>query len=205
LIVVDRPGAPQASVFYGAPIAAIGAPEHLAQMILRALLGGMRSSAFESRVRYEMGATWFGSAMMDVRAAGGILWWEASVAREQSASVLAALERYLRDLRDRGPAPTELEAAKSFVLRALESAGGVAGELAQIAAYRLPLDHLSTLRARIDAVSTDGVRAAVPEPGTMKAVIVGDLASLQGPLLNLGWGPIEVHDGDGKLLRTIER
>jgi hypothetical protein len=37
----------------------------------------------------------------------------------------------------------------------------------------------------------------------MKAVVVGDLASLRAPLLALGWGPIEEHDADGNVVRII--
>jgi len=32
---------------------------------------------------------------------------------------------------------------------------------------------------------------------------VGDLATLQGPLLSLGWRPIEVRDERGRVLRSI--
>jgi hypothetical protein len=38
-------------------------------------------------------------------------------------------------------------------------------------------------------VSADQVRAAVPDPGAVKVVVVGDLASLKEPLAGLGWGP----------------
>ena len=207
LIVVDRPGAPQASVFYGASIAPIDAPEQLAQLVLRNLLGGMRSSVLETRLRDELGATWFGDAKMEARLGAGMLWWEGSVARERTADALVALERRIRELRDRGPNPDELVAAKSIMVRSmprdLETVQGMASLFAEIAAYGLPGDRLRTLGARLDATSADAVRAVVPEPIRMKAVVVGDVASLRAPLLALGWGPIEEHDADGKVVRII--
>jgi hypothetical protein len=37
----------------------------------------------------------------------------------------------------------------------------------------------------------------------MKAVVVGDLASLRASLLALGWGAVEEHDANGNVVRTI--
>jgi zinc protease len=207
LVVVDRPGAPQASVFYGAPIAPIDSPQHLAVSIAGELLGGMRSSVLGRKLRDELGATWSGRARIEARSGAGLLWWEGSVARERTADTLTALESRLRELREQRPADDELAAAKALIARSLprglETVQGVRSAFARIAAYGLPGDSLQTLRARLDATSMDDVRAAVPEPSRMKAVVVGDLASLRAPLLALGWGAIEEHDANGNLIRTI--
>ena len=207
LIVVDRPGAPQASVFYGASIAPIDAPQQLAQLMVWKLLGGMRSSALETRLRDEIGATWFGQARIEARLGGGMLWWEGSVARERTTDALAALEHRIRELRERGPADDELAAAKALVGRSLprdlETVQGMTSRFAEIAAYGLPLDYFQTLGSRLDATSAKAVRDAVPEPGRMKAVVVGDVASLRARLLALRWGPIEEHDAAGNVVRVI--
>jgi zinc protease len=207
LVVVDRPGAPQTSLFYGGAIAPIDSPQELAQRIVWALLGGMRSSALETKLRDQLGATWFGSARIEARAGAGILWWEGSVARDRTVDALAALDQRVRELGDRGPAADELGAAKAFVARSLprglETVQGVTAMFANVAAYGLPLDSLQTLGARLDATSAVAVRAALPQANQMKAVVVGDLASLRGPLLALGWGAIEEHDADGNVVRII--
>jgi zinc protease len=207
LILVDRPGAPQASVFYGGPIAPIDGSQQQAQMVVWELLGGMRSSVLETRLRDELGATWSGEARISARLGGGILWWEGSVARERTADVLGALERRILELRDRGPAADELTAAKALLNRSLprelETVRGLTMLFGEIAAYGLPIDSLQTRASRLDATSADAVRAAVPEPSRMKAVVVGDVASLRAPLLALGWGPIEQHDAAGNFVRIV--
>jgi predicted Zn-dependent peptidase len=128
-------------------------------------------------------------------------------ARERAGDTVAALDRRIRELADRGPTADELGAAKAFMARSLprglETVQGMTSLFAEIAAYGLPVDNLQTLRARLDATSADAVRAAVPQAGRMKAVVVGDLASLRGPLLALGWGAIEEHDADGNVIRII--
>jgi predicted Zn-dependent peptidase len=120
---------------------------------------------------------------------------------------LEVFERRVRQLGEQGPAADELAAAKrsltSSLPHRLETVQGVVGEFVEMAAYQLPIDDLATLPARVEALGADDVRAAVPAPGAMKAVVVGDVAALRGPLLALGWGPIEVHDDDGNLVRKI--
>jgi predicted Zn-dependent peptidase len=129
------------------------------------------------------------------------------VARDQTAGALATLAAGVQRMRDPGPSAEELAAAKAMLIRSqprqLETMVGIVHAYAEIAAYRLPLDWLSTYGAQVQQVSLSEVRAAMPRPETMTTVLVGDLQSLQAPLLALGWGPIEVHDAKGKLLRTI--
>jgi len=40
---------------------------------------------------------------------------------------------------------------------------------------------------RIEETSLDAVRAAVPDPAEMKAIVIGDLATLRALLLALAW------------------
>jgi hypothetical protein len=36
----------------------------------------------------------------------------------------------------------------------------------------------------------------------MRVVVVGDLAALREPLTKLGWGPVEVRDPNGQVVRA---
>jgi len=207
LVVVDRPGAAQVTVMCGATAAPIGAPRHMADLVVRELLGGMPSSVIDTRLREQLAATWRGGARLFARADSGLLWWEGSVARDKVVGALSSLAVRARELRDGGPSPDELAAAKASVAgslpRTLETVNGVVLALSEIAAYGLPLDWLQTFEARVQAVSANDVRAAVPAPEAMTAVLVGDLGSMRAPLLALGWGAIEERDAVGKLVRTI--
>jgi predicted Zn-dependent peptidase len=87
--------------------------------------------------------------------------------------------------------------------RSLETATGVANAFAELFANDLPVDNLATLPARLEKVSASAVKAQVPDPTAMKAVVVGDLRTLRTSLLALGWGPIEVHDKDGNFVRML--
>jgi zinc protease len=209
LVVVDRPGAQQAKVLYGAVSPSVGSPDHPTDLLLRALLGGMRSSALATEVRDELGAAWRAGVDFANRPNAGLDWWYGSVAPERTAAVLATLDRRLGELRAQGPAPNELAAAKEAVVRSFphryETVKELVATVAQAEAFNLPLDNAGRVIAEVGAVSGDEVRAAVPDPAAVKAVVVGDLTVLGDSLLGLEWGPIEVRDADGRLLRTLAR
>ena len=207
LIVIDRPGARHAKVFFAAQTGPIDAPEHVAKLVVRELLGGMHSSAIRTKLRDELGFTWSGQAGINARPIAGVLWWEGSVPSDRTAAALAALHVRIAALRDSGPGAAELAAAKRSTAmaatRRFETAQGTTGLFGEIAAYGQPADFLATLYVRLEALPAEAVRAAVPAPDTMKAVVAGDLATLRAPLLALGWGPIAEHDADGNFVRTI--
>ena len=92
LVVVDRPGAKQAKVLYGAVAPAAGSPDHPAHLLMRALIGGMRSSALATELRDEIGATSREGVDFADRPGVGLDWWYGSVAPERTADVLATLE-----------------------------------------------------------------------------------------------------------------
>jgi zinc protease len=209
LVVVDRPGARQAKVLYGVVGPAAGSPDHPAHLVARALIGGMRSSALASELRDELGATWREGVDFADRPSVGLDWWYGSVATDRTAAVLATLDRRLRELRARGPAPDELAAVQGAMLRSInrryETLRLLVGNLAYAAAFGLPLDDASRVMTAAAAASAEEVRAAIPDPDEVRIVVVGDLGSLKDALLGLGRGPIQVNDAAGNPVRTLSR
>ncbi|HVR64807.1 MAG TPA: insulinase family protein [Polyangia bacterium] len=206
LIVIDRPRSAQALVLYGSTIAPVQSPQHLADFVAHELIRGRSSTPTAAKVR-AAGNNAPGETYQNIDRGGGISWWQASVTPDQAAPLLSALEARVRDLRDHGPTTGELAEVKDGLAsaqpRALETSPGLADSYAESAAHDLPPDHQATLHARLDAITPAAVKARVPDPSTMTAVVVGDLSVLRAPLLGLGWGPTEVHDKDGTVLGTL--
>lgn len=205
IVVVDRPKAPQAMILYATSVAPVGTPDYYADLLVHRLLGGMRSSGFGG-LRNE-DAIWNGRGHLEEGRRPGIFWWETNVARDRAAEVLTALASRIRDLHEHGPSADELVAVKGFVTRSLprslETVRSVADTFTGLAQLELPVDYLDAFRTRIGETSPEAVRAAVPDPAAMKAVVVGDLATLRAPLLALGWGPIDECDAEGNVLRRV--
>jgi zinc protease len=207
IVLVDRPGALQATVVFGATVAPTGSPQHVADVVLSEILGGMPSSQVTRLLRDRLGATALGSGQLAWKRGASLAYWQGHVDREKVTDVLRALDGRLRDLREHGPSPSELADAKArfagSVPRSFETTAGMVEMLAQIPTFGLPVDEFDTRIARIDALTAADVHAAVPSPEATRVVVVGDLASLLGPLRSLGWGPIEERDSGGALVRTI--
>jgi hypothetical protein len=92
----------------------------------------------------------------------------------------------------------------SRVARYHETAEASADRLAAEAEWKVPADYdQADYLARLERLSVADVRAAAPDPSMLKCVVVGDLATLRGPLLGLGWGDIEQRDVRGAVVRTI--
>lgn len=98
----------------------------------------------------------------------------------QRDDALRVVRKVLADFVAQGPTAEELEAAKkhltgSFPLR-LDSNKKIAGNLAVIGFYGLPLDYLDTFIQRVEAVTAEQIRAAFQrhvDPEALVTVIVG--------------------------------
>jgi zinc protease len=212
VIAVDRPGAPLATVFYGGLIPFGSAEQTAADMMAKDLIGGLPSSTLATTLREELGAVSKEDTRFWNRQTDGFMWWSGGVAPERLASALAALDSRVRELRERAAEPAELATARVAARRALpawlETTTAIARSFAEVVETRdlqAAADYFPRLAARIENIPWAEVRATLPDPRAVKVVVVGDLASLTAPLVSLGWGPIDVHDADGRLLRTIDR
>lgn len=99
---------------------------------------------------------------------------------DQAEQALQVLKQTLVDFVEQGPTTEQLTAAQKnitggFVLR-LDSNSKIADYLAMIGFYQLPLDHLDTFNARVEAVTVEQIKAAYKKrihPQKMITVLVG--------------------------------
>lgn len=99
---------------------------------------------------------------------------------DQAEQALEVLKQTLVDFVEQGPTAEQLTAAQKnitggFALR-LDSNSKIADYLAMIGFYQLPLDHLDTFNARVEAVTVEQIKAAYKKrihPQKMITVLVG--------------------------------
>ena len=201
LTVIDRPGAPQATVLYGATLSPPTASTFLADAVAIQLLGGMASSKLTQTLRYELGATAAGATSFWMHAGASYAAWQGSVDRDKAADVLATIAQRAADLRAGHLDLEELADAEERIARGperdFESVDGLISEFSILPLYGLPADEFSTRATRVLSLHADDVRAEVPAPETMKAVVIGDMSVLRPKLAALGWGPIGERDPTG--------
>ena len=207
LFVVDSPGAAQSVLAVGRLGVARKSPEVPALSILNAIVGGQFSSRLNMNLREDKGYSYgVSSEFRTLRAPG---WFEArgSVQTNVTRQSVEELRRELADLQ--GPRPLTDEEVDSAKRRAeygfpsrFETTFDVADQLAAIAAYELPDDHLATYLGRIAAVDRAEAQRLAAEhlkPASMTTLIVGDRAAIEPELKKLPDGAaVRFVDEDGE-------
>jgi zinc protease len=167
--------------------------------VMNTLLGGSFTSRLNMTLREAKGYTYGASSRFSFRRAPGPFTAAAAVRSNVTDSSLVEFFRELRGVRDVAVPDDELQRAKSYVELGLpgtlESTSQVAGSVAQLALFSLPLTELATYAAKVRAVTVADVqrvarRYLTPDQATV--VVVGDLASIRAPVEALKLGAIAV-------------
>lgn len=207
ITLVDKPGASQSVILAARYAGRPSDSDFAAFQLANQLIGGMFTSRVNLNLREEKGYTYGARTTTAYNLAG--TWWTAS-APVKAANTVDAMKELVAELGS--PAASEpitapeLDAARGglvygYPLR-FESPGYLLGQLENVWRYGLPGDWIDGYVGRMKAVTVDQAQAAWTsrvDPKALQFVVVGDAASLRGPLGTLGF-VVEERDVDGKLL-----
>jgi predicted Zn-dependent peptidase len=208
IYLVDKPGAAQSTFAIGNPGPPRSTPDYYALQVMNTILGGMFQSRLNANIREEKGYSYgvnsgfaFGRGPGAFRAGGDIV----------SAKSDAALVEFMKELRgiigSRPVTDEELTTAKDALTQRLPgtfaSVGAINGAITGIWAQGLPVNYYQQYAPKIAAITKDDVvRVAKKyiDLDHLAIVIVGDRASIEGPLKATGVAPIVLVDIDGRIL-----
>jgi len=206
--LVDKPKAAQSEIRIGAVGASRTSPDYYALSVLNTLLGGQFSSRINLNIRENKGYTYGARSNFTFLRGRGPWVASSGVVTAKTDSSLIEFMRELVDIRGSRPATAaEVDFATGSIIRSyprrLETNSGVAGELAELAYYRLPPSELADYQKRIGAVTpVDVNRVAVKyiQPEHFTTVVVGDLSVIQTGVEALNLGPVRVVTPEGSLV-----
>ncbi len=208
IYIVDKPGAAQSTFAIGNPGPPRSTPDYYALEVMNAMLGGLFQSRLNANIREEKGFSYgvssafaYGRGPGPFRAGGDVI----------SAKTDAALVEFMKELRgmtgSRPVTDEELATAKNALVQRLPgmfgSVLGVNRSLTTLWTYGLPDDYYQRYSKAVAAVTKeDVVRVAKQyiDLDHLAIVIVGDRASIEGPLKATGIAPIVVLDVEGNAL-----
>jgi zinc protease len=199
ILLIDRPGAPQAVVRVGH----VGVPrlhpdyDHLA--VFNQVLGGQFTSRLNERLREEKGYTYGVRSHFDARRGAGPFSVGASLESARLADALADFRAEVEALLDhRPPTPQELDDARRSLIegqaRHFETPTALVARYSGLFLHNLPPDHHAGLAARLSAVTIESMLDAGRRhirPAEFVAVVVADAAQVGPSLERLGWGTVE--------------
>lgn len=198
VVIVDMPGAGQASVIVAKRAITRDDPRYYAGLVANNVLGGGYSSRLNQEIRLKRGLAYGAGSSLSVRKGSGGFSASTSTKNETAGEVLTLLRGEMTRLGQSPPTAEEMAARKSVLIggfgRDLATTGGLADTLGSLAAYGIDLKEVSLFTGRIEAVTPDQVRdfaAQVLKPGEASVIVVGD-GKLFGPDLKAALPDAEV-------------
>lgn len=208
ITVVDRPGAPQSQVLLAEVGVPMSTPDRDALMVMNAVLGGMFSSRINLNLREAHAYTYGAYSSFNMRHGAGPFSAGGAIFADKTVDAVSEVLKEIERIRTTVVSDEELADAKEYLRLGMpgrfETVGAVAGALAEIAIYGLPLDEYATRQKRIDAITAADVkRVAVLllHSDQLRVIVVGDRAKIEEGLKGLGLGAIEVRDAYGDVVK----
>lgn len=201
IYLVDKPGAAQSVIQLGSPGADRLGPDYAAITVMNTILGASFSSRLNTNLRETKGYTYGISSRFAWSPLPGPFSIASQVRTNVTDSSLVEIFRELRAIRDAPVEAKELERAKAYVALAVpgrfETNASIAGQLADLDSYGLPLSSVNDFVARVNAVTAADVqrvaRKYIPaDRATL--VVVGDLAKVRAGIEALKLGTVTVLD-----------
>lgn len=162
MILIDRPGSPQAELRVGTVGVPYGTEDHYAIIVANAILGGLFNSRINMNLREDKGWTYGARSFFRFRRGGGPFVTKTAV---ETAATGPALEETLSEIgrmREEPPGEDELLLAKHALTLSLplqfETPAQVTSRVSRQLIYDLPADYWERYRERIEAISPDDVQ-----------------------------------------------
>lgn len=196
LLVVDRPGSVQSSLRMGGPALARDHERFPELKLANLIFGGYFSSRWTENIREDKGYTYGPHSRIDHHVLGSTLTLDVEVATDVTAPAVLETLYELGRIATLPVTESEVENVRQYAIGSLAlstaTQAGLASTLSALAAFGLGLDWIIEHPRRLAAVGVAEVSAAAAEffaPSVFTSVIVGDAATIRGPLGALG--PVE--------------
>jgi zinc protease len=203
VLLVDRPGSVQTTLYMGNISVKRTDPDYIALVVLNRIFGGSGASRLFRIIREEKGFTYNpGSSMSAVHYPGT---WSASCdcRTEVTDPAMAEFVNQIKLLSDQKVPTSEFEDAERGVVAGfalqLERPASVLSNAILLKVYGLPADYWDTYPAKVLAVTADELQRVAMKyynPAAMQIVAVGDASKIKTVMEK--YGPVTVFGTDGK-------
>ena len=184
--IIDRPDAPQSTIYFGLPVPDPSHPDYLALDVTNSILGGSFASRITSNIREDKGYTYSPTSVLAANYKTG-LWYEmADVTTEHTGASISEIRKEIERLQEEPPSAEELEGILNyesgiFVLQN-STPRGIIGQLIFLDTHELDESFLKNKVANMLAVSPEKVSELTRKyikPENMTLIVVGDKAKIE--------------------------
>jgi zinc protease len=203
VVFVQRPNSVQSSISVGNPTIRRADPRWPVLNVANQIYGGAFDSRLVRNIREEKGYTYSPQSVFQSMGQTGLYRAVADVRNEVTGATLKEIYGEIDKFRAEGPAPAELDNAKTYArgLFVIQNAtqNGFANTLNTMYSFGLPKDYPETFQKTVSGLSTEAVKTAAQMllgSENSVVVIVGDYAQVKDQLT--GFQNISFVDINGR-------
>jgi predicted Zn-dependent peptidase len=196
--LIDKPGAAQSEIRIGRIGVSRMTRDYFPLVVLNTILGGSFTSRLNQNLREEHGYSYGAGSFFDMRPLPGPFMAYSAVQTDVTDSALAEFFKEFKGIR-KPLSDEEFEKAKNYLALGypdnFESAGQIAGMLADMVTYNLPETYFNTYVKEVLSVKKEEVQKMAQEyvvPEGMIVVVVGDRKKIEKGIRALDLGTLEV-------------
>jgi predicted Zn-dependent peptidase len=207
IYLIDRPGSVQTNLVLGNLSIERTDPDYFALQVMNQVLGGGASARLFLNLREDKGYTYGAYSRVSSAKYRGTFQANTEVRTEVTKGSMDELLYELKRIREEKVPPDEFDRAKrtivgSFALQ-LESPQSVLQNVITQKLYGLPDDYWDTYPQKVSAVTQEDVQRVARkylDLDRLQVVAVGDAKQIAEVLKK--YGPLEIYDAEGKLLKS---
>lgn len=191
--LIDRPGAPQSTLYLGLPVVDPSHKDFVALSVTNSLLGGSFASRITSNIREQKGYTYSPNSSLSTRYRDAYWVQVADVTTAVTGPSLKEIFYEIERLQKEPPSEAELQGIKNYRAGVFtiqnSSRQGIIGQLAFLDLHKLPDTYLTNYVQNVLAVTPQDVQRIAREylrSERMAIVIVGDKAQVASQLKDYG-------------------
>jgi predicted Zn-dependent peptidase len=200
ILVLDKPGAPQAVVRAGHRGISRRDPRFDRLIVFNQILGGQFTSRLNEKLREEKGFTYGVRSHFECRRAPGPFSIGASLQSDRLAEAIEEIRDQLWEiLDDRPPTQAELDDARRSLIegqpRHLETPSALVSRYGSLLVHGLPAEEEAAFADRLAAIDRDALIEAAREaihPDALVVVVVADASKVLDRLQGLHWASVEL-------------
>ncbi|MGB5403820.1 MAG: pitrilysin family protein [Robiginitalea sp.] len=187
--IIDRPGAPQSTIYYGLPVPDPSSPDYTALDITNSLLGGSFASRITSNIREDKGYTYSPYSSLTSNYKTGIWYEAADVTTEHTGASITEIKKEIALLQEEPPTQDELDGIINyesgiFVLQN-SSPNGIIGQLIFLDIHDLDESFLKDKVANMHGITPEQVMEITRQyirPENMTLIVVGDKEQIESQI-----------------------
>jgi predicted Zn-dependent peptidase len=189
MTTIDRPGAPQSSIYLGMPAISPSDPDFIRFTVMDSLLGSSFGSRITANIRENKGYTYSPYSFVWNRYKTGYWIENADVTTESTGASIKEILYEIDRLQKEPPTEAELQGIKNYLIGSYvlqnSSRNGVIGQLEAVNYNELDKNYVDTYVQQISAVTPRDVQDMARKyllTDKMTIVVVGDLSKISDQL-----------------------